>query len=97
MHEVIERNRLGRANGELHLHGHCGPRRRVPRRGGAAHRFERGPAALRPGDRPPDALPRIIRVLVHYHAADDHQPRHVYLGEARPCALDLGGLSDLPR
>jgi chorismate mutase len=37
----------------------------------------------------PDALPRIIRVLVHYHAAEDHQPRHVYLGEARALRADL--------
>jgi chorismate mutase len=37
----------------------------------------------------PGALPRIIRVLVHYHAADDHQPRHVYLGEARVLREDL--------
>jgi chorismate mutase len=26
---------------------------------------------------------------VHYHAADDHDPRHVYLGEARALRLDL--------
>jgi chorismate mutase len=37
----------------------------------------------------PDALPRIIRVLVHYHADEDHEPRHVYLGEARALRTDL--------
>jgi chorismate mutase len=37
----------------------------------------------------PGALPRVIRVLVHYHAAEDHQPRHVYLGEARALRADL--------
>jgi chorismate mutase len=37
----------------------------------------------------PGALPRIIRVLVHYHAAEDHQPRHVYLGEAKALRADL--------
>jgi chorismate mutase len=37
----------------------------------------------------PGALPRIIRVLVHYHAAEDHSPRHVYLGEARALRADL--------
>src|ERR1700674_3518894 len=31
----------------------------------------------------PGALPRVIRVLVHYYADPEHQPRHVYLGEAR--------------
>jgi chorismate mutase len=31
----------------------------------------------------PGAMPRVIRLLVHYHADDGHEPRHVYLGEAR--------------
>jgi chorismate mutase len=37
----------------------------------------------------PGALPRVVRVLVHYYAAEDHQPRHVYLGEARVLRSDL--------
>jgi chorismate mutase len=37
----------------------------------------------------PGALPRVIRVLVHYHAAEGHQPRHVYLGEAKALRADL--------
>jgi chorismate mutase len=37
----------------------------------------------------PGAMPRVIRVLVHYHARDDHTPRHVYLGEARALRADL--------
>jgi chorismate mutase len=37
----------------------------------------------------PGSLPRVVRVLVHYHAADDHRPRHVYLGEARTLRADL--------
>src|SRR5581483_9034903 len=37
----------------------------------------------------PGALPRVVRVLVHYHAGEDHQPRHVYLGEARLLRSDL--------
>jgi chorismate mutase len=36
-------------------------------------------------------MPRIIRVLMHYHAPDAHRPRHVYLGEARGLRLDLEG------
>jgi chorismate mutase len=28
----------------------------------------------------PGSMPRVIRVLMHYHAGEDHQPRHVYLG-----------------
>lgn len=37
----------------------------------------------------PGSLARVIRVLVHYYAAEDHQPRHVYLGEARSLRTDL--------
>jgi chorismate mutase len=37
----------------------------------------------------PGALPRVIRVLVHYYAPDDHRPQHVYLGEARSLREDL--------
>ena len=37
----------------------------------------------------PGAMPRIIRVLVHYHAGDDHTPRHVYLGRAAELRADL--------
>ena len=39
----------------------------------------------------PGSMPRIIRVLMHYHAPDAHRPRHVYLGEARALRLDLEG------
>jgi chorismate mutase len=37
----------------------------------------------------PGSLPRVIRVLVHYYAPEDHEPRHVYLGEARALRADL--------
>jgi chorismate mutase len=37
----------------------------------------------------PDALPRVIRVLMHYYADDEHQTKHVYLGEARRLRSDL--------
>jgi chorismate mutase len=37
----------------------------------------------------PGSLPRVIRVLLHYHAAPDHEPQHVYLGEARSLRADL--------
>ena len=39
----------------------------------------------------PGAMPRIIRVLMHYHSLDAHIPRHVYLGEARALRQDLEG------
>lgn len=37
----------------------------------------------------PGALPRVIRVLIHYYADEGHEARHVYLGEARSLRLDL--------
>jgi chorismate mutase len=37
----------------------------------------------------PGAMPRVIRLLVHYHAEDGHAPRHVYLREARALRRDL--------
>src|SRR5579884_3689907 len=37
----------------------------------------------------PGSLPRVIRVLVHYYASEEHEPRHVYLGEARSLRADL--------
>lgn len=37
----------------------------------------------------PGSMPRVIRTLVHYYAAEDHEPRHVYLGGARALRADL--------
>jgi len=37
----------------------------------------------------PGSLPRVIRVLVHYYAAEGHEPQHVYLGDARVLRADL--------
>jgi chorismate mutase len=37
----------------------------------------------------PGSMPRVIRVLAHYYAPEDHHPRHVYLGEARGLRADL--------
>jgi chorismate mutase len=37
----------------------------------------------------PGALQRAIRVLLHYYAAEDHTPQHVYLREARALRADL--------
>ena len=43
-----------------------------------------GEALLEPG-----ALPRVIRVLIHYYAPEDHSATHVYLGEASELRTDL--------
>jgi chorismate mutase len=37
----------------------------------------------------PGALPRVIRILLHYYAPADHVPQHVYLREARALRADL--------
>jgi chorismate mutase len=37
----------------------------------------------------PGSLPMVIRVLMHYHADDEHRAKHVYLGEARRLRMDL--------
>jgi chorismate mutase len=37
----------------------------------------------------PGSMPRVIRVLVHYQADEDHRPVHVYLGNARALRADL--------
>ena len=37
----------------------------------------------------PDALPSVIRVLLHYYAPAGHTASHVYLGEARSLRADL--------
>jgi chorismate mutase len=35
------------------------------------------------------ALPRVIRVLIHYYADDEHRAQHVYQGAARALRADL--------
>jgi chorismate mutase len=37
----------------------------------------------------PGALPRVIRMLLHYYAPPGHAPQHVYLGAARSLRTDL--------
>jgi chorismate mutase len=37
----------------------------------------------------PGSMARVIRVLVHYYAASDHEPAHTYLGEAQALRSDL--------
>jgi chorismate mutase len=37
----------------------------------------------------PRAMPHVIRVLIHYYAGEDHEAKHVYLGEAKALRADL--------
>ena len=37
----------------------------------------------------PNAMPGVVRVLVHYYAGGDHEPAHTYIGEAQELRSDL--------
>src|SRR4051794_5067682 len=37
----------------------------------------------------PGSLPRVIRILMHYYSEDEHETKHVYLGDARNLRSDL--------
>ena len=37
----------------------------------------------------PGALPRVIRVLIHFYPDDGAEPKHVYLGDARTLREDI--------
>ena len=37
----------------------------------------------------PGSMPRVIRVMLHFYAAADHETAHVYLGEAQKLRADL--------
>jgi chorismate mutase len=51
--------------------------------------FERVPLLCAQEIDVPGSLRGVIRVLMHYHAAEEHEARHVYLGEARALRTDL--------
>jgi chorismate mutase len=51
--------------------------------------FERVPLLCAREIDVPGSLRGVIRVLVHYYAAEGHQARHVYLKEARSLRSDL--------
>jgi chorismate mutase len=37
----------------------------------------------------PGSMPRVIRVMLHFYAAADHESAHVYVGEAQKLRADL--------
>jgi chorismate mutase len=51
--------------------------------------FERVPLLCAREIPVPGALPRVIRVLIHYYCDEGHQARHVYLREATQLRADL--------
>jgi len=51
--------------------------------------FERVPLLCAREIPVPGALPKVLRVLIHYYAGEEHRTQHVYLGEARSLREDL--------
>jgi len=51
--------------------------------------FERVPLLCAQEIPVPGSMPKVIRVLIHYYAADDHDPEHVYLRDTRALRADL--------
>lgn len=51
--------------------------------------FERVPLICTREIPVPGALPRVIRLLMHFHAEEGHRTCHVYLHEARGLRTDL--------
>ncbi|HUB36856.1 MAG TPA: chorismate mutase [Solirubrobacteraceae bacterium] len=51
--------------------------------------FERVPLLCTREIPVPGSLPRVIRLLIHYYADEDHEPAHVYLREAASLRADL--------
>ena len=37
----------------------------------------------------PGSMPRVIRVMLHFYAPAEHEPAHVYVGEAQKLRSDL--------
>jgi chorismate mutase len=37
------------------------------------------------------SMARVVRLLMHFHAAEDHEVRHVYQGDARRLRQDITG------
>jgi chorismate mutase len=51
--------------------------------------FERVPLLCAQEIPVPGAMPKVIRVLIHYHADEGHEPEHVYLRDTRALRADL--------
>jgi chorismate mutase len=51
--------------------------------------FERVPLLCAQEMAVPHAMPKVIRVLIHYYAGEGHEARHVYLREAVALRGDL--------
>jgi chorismate mutase len=39
----------------------------------------------------PGSMARVVRLMMHFYAPEDHEVRHVYQGEARHLRLDIAG------
>lgn len=51
--------------------------------------FERVPLLCAQEIPVPGSMAHVIRVLIHYYAAEDHEPAHVYMGDTKALRADL--------
>ena len=77
-----QRARPGRRR-QLHLHAHRRPRREFPAVAARELGFDRVPLLCAREVDVPGSLPRVIRVLMHYYAAEDHARATSTSGGAR--------------
>ena len=71
------------------VHGDGRPQRRVPGEPLRELGFDTVPLLCAQEIDVPGAMRSVIRVMVHYHGAEDHEPAHVYLGDAQKLRTDL--------
>lgn len=90
MHEIIERNALAPQNVVSCIFTATEDLdAEFPAVAARALGFDRVPLLCAREIPVPSALPRVIRVLIHYYADEDHEAKHVYLGEANHLRTDL--------
>ena len=90
MREIMQRNALApEQRRQLHLHRHQDLNAEFPAVAARAVGFDGVPLLCAQEIPVPRSMPRVIRVLIHYHADEDHEPAHVYLGDARALRADL--------
>jgi chorismate mutase len=90
VHELLERNRLA-PDRVVSVFFTCTPDLDAEFPAVAARRLGLDRVPLMCGQEMPvrDAMERIIRVLMHYYAPDDHEPAHAYIGAAQALRSDL--------
>jgi len=90
LREVLERNRLAPADVVSCVFSATDDLdAEFPAVAARALGFERVPLLCTREIPVPGSLPRVIRLLIHYYAPEDHEPVHVYLRGAASLRADL--------